>query len=95
MWLQSYHQFITERFGEAQHHHLFFGGGPSLRCMAKNHHSYPHTLMYFHRTLTQCSLGRVVHVTSTGCGVKGYLGIIGHLASFQKMITVSTYFDVF
>ena len=31
---------------------------------------YPHTLMYFHRTWTQWSLGRVTHVTSTDVGSK-------------------------
>ena len=31
---------------------------------------YPHTLMYFHGTWTQWSLGRVTHVTSTDVGSK-------------------------
>ena len=31
---------------------------------------YPHTLMYFHGTWTQWSLGRVMHVTSTDVGSK-------------------------
>ena len=32
MWLQSYSQFITDRFGKVQHRHLF--GGASSRRMA-------------------------------------------------------------
>ena len=31
---------------------------------------YPHTLMFFHGTWTQWSLGRVTHVTSTDLGSK-------------------------
>ena len=30
MWLPSYIQFITDRFGKAQHHHLFGGAGSRL-----------------------------------------------------------------
>ena len=43
---------------------------------------YPHTLMYFHGTWIQWSLGRVTHVTSTDLGSKVIYGSMTFDSSF-------------
>ena len=45
---------------------------------------YSHIFMYFHGTLTQLSVGRVVHVTQIGVGSKVLLGSFGSLTFWLK-----------
>ena len=52
------------------------------------------TLMYFHGTWIQWSLGKVTHVTSAEMGVKSHLRVTDFLGKFLKTVTVSTYFGV-
>ena len=56
---------------------------------------YPHTLMYFHGTWTQLSLGRVTHVTSTDLGSKVILGSMTFGSILKKGYCIHILWHIF
>ena len=60
------------------------GQWPLVQVFLQKRSLYPHTLMYFHGTWTQWSLGRVTHKTSTDVGSKVTYGSMTFVSSFCK-----------
>ena len=65
LWVES-HMWPQQTWGQMSSR----GQWPLVKGFEQKRSLYPHTLLYFHGTCTQWSLGSVTHVTSTDLGSK-------------------------
>ena len=78
-WVES-HMWPQQMWGQRSSR----GQWPLVQVFLQKRSLYLHTLMYFHGTWTQWSLGRVTHKTSTDVGSKVIEGPMTFGSSFCK-----------